>query len=314
MPILKPENMDFSDKKFYLVLAGSPGVGKTTLAMSAPNPILFDFDKGVCRLKAEHRGMTAMDDTYEDFLADLNSAEYKAAETIVIDTVGSLIDLMKPWAMKQDSKAAKDGRAMFGVIKQEFSRLMAQIRNVDKKNIVCIFHTTEQQSGDTVKTRLSCEGSVKDIVWTPADLGCYMRPVGGRRKLGFTPCDEYFAKSCYGIFGNMDVPELKDGVKNTFLTDLFNTARDNIKAEMQVYNGASTAYENAMKIGKKMIDDAKDAETLSIAASTISGLDHALTSKAELGKLIGTKAKALGLTYSKEANGYVPVSANGKSA
>lgn len=58
MAILEPEQMDFSQKKFSMIIAGAPGSGKTTLAMSAPNPILVDLDKGVSRIKAMHRRTT----------------------------------------------------------------------------------------------------------------------------------------------------------------------------------------------------------------------------------------------------------------
>lgn len=236
MAIKKPEELTFSDKKFCLVLSGSPGVGKTTVALSAPNPILFDLDDGVSRVKAEHRCLTSSNDTYEGLLADLESAEYKQAETVILDTGGSLVQLMQPWAKKQDAKAAKDGRAMFGIIKREFDRLTHQIRTIDKKHCIIIFHTTEVQKGDTIATRLSCEGSTKDIVWTPADLGCYMHIMGGKRYLGFTPTEEYFAKSCFGISGVREVPELAPGQKNDFLTRLFEEAKSNLLADMEAFS------------------------------------------------------------------------------
>lgn len=53
--IKKPNEMTFTDKKFSMILYGAPGVGKTTLALSAPDPILIDFDRGVSRVKAYHR-------------------------------------------------------------------------------------------------------------------------------------------------------------------------------------------------------------------------------------------------------------------
>lgn len=58
MAIYEPEQMDFSEKKFSMIVAGAPGTGKTTLAMSAPDPILVDLDKGVSRIKAAHRRTT----------------------------------------------------------------------------------------------------------------------------------------------------------------------------------------------------------------------------------------------------------------
>ena len=53
--ILTPEKMDFSKQTFSAIIYGSPGIGKTTLACSAPRPLLIDFDRGVSRVRADHR-------------------------------------------------------------------------------------------------------------------------------------------------------------------------------------------------------------------------------------------------------------------
>lgn len=304
MAIKRPEQMDFSGKTFTMIISGSPGIGKTTLAMSAPNPILFDLDHGVSRIRAEHRGLTSEDDTYAELLADMETPEYQQAESVILDTGGSLIQLMQPWAKTQDAKAARDGRAMFGVVKREFDRLTANIRG-DHKNCIIIFHTTEVQKGDVITQRLSCEGSAKDIVWTPADLGCYMYVMGGRRMLGFTPTDEYFAKGCYGIKGLIEVPDLKPGQKNDFLTRLFQQARQNIATEMETYLPQRSAYDAAMEEGLAVIATLENVKDLNAAAEQIGQMQHALTSKKELGAALNAKAKELGATYSKEAKAYV---------
>ena len=151
MAVKKPNELDFSGKKFMCIISGQPGLGKTTLALSAPKPFLFDTDNGVARVKAEHRCVTSNVSSYDELLEDMESQEYKEAETAVIDTGGTLVQLMKGWAKKQDAKAAKDGRAMYGVIKSEFDRLCWKIRNEDKKHLVVVFHTTEQVKGDSVQ-------------------------------------------------------------------------------------------------------------------------------------------------------------------
>ena len=71
--IVTPENMSFDTKKFSMILYGSPGVGKTTLALSAPDPILIDFDRGMSRVRTQHRKTSIFCDTYEDVLTDLES-------------------------------------------------------------------------------------------------------------------------------------------------------------------------------------------------------------------------------------------------
>ena len=304
MAIVKPDTLDFSQKSFCMVLSGQPGLGKTTLALSAPDPLLFDLDNGIARVRAEHRRLTTIDDTYNDLLADMQTTEYRDCKSVIIDTGGSLVQLMQPWAKTQDAKAARDGRAMYGVIKREFDRLTAQIRQ-DKKNCIIVFHTTETQKGDVTVTRLSCEGSSKDIVWTPADLGAHMFMLGQKRVIGFSPTEEYFAKSCYGISGIREVPTLKPGDKNDFLTRLFDEARANIAKDMETFAPQRAAYDNAMELGRAYIADVDNADKLNIALDLISNLEHGLTSKKELGALLNAKAKELGFKFSKEAGGYV---------
>ena len=312
--IKQPEQMDFSNKKFTMIIAGSPGLGKTTLALSAPNPLLFDFDNGISRVKAEHRRVTSVVDSYQEFLNDLNTREYKEAESIVIDTGGSLVQTMQPWAQKQEPKAARDGRAMFGVIKREFSRLCHQIKNLDGKNLIYVFHTTEVQKGDVITQRLSCEGSAKDIVWTPADLGAYMYMSGKDRVIAFTPTDEYFAKGCYGISGLKTVKELRPGEPNTFLADLFQEARASITQETEAYAPQRKAYEEAMERGHEIIAAVANMEQLLAALEALGGLAHSLTSKRELVTMLNSRATDIGAVWNKEKKQYEQVQSNGKSA
>lgn len=305
MAIKKPAELDFSSKKFMCILSGQPGLGKTTLALSAPNPFLFDTDNGIARVRAEQRGVTSIVESYEEMLADMESEEYRTAESVVIDTGGMLVQLMKEWARKQDAKATKDGRAMYGVIKTEFDRLCYQIRVKDKKHLIVVFHTTEQQKGDTIQTRLSCEGSTKDIVWTPADFGGYLFMMGNKRMIGFTPTDEYFAKGCFGVQGMMQIPELKPGQKCTLLADLFKMAQENINAQSVIYAEEKKAYDAALKKGRALLKLVNDAKTANSTVAELGKIEHALTSREELGAEFKQRVKKLGLKYDKESNGYV---------
>ena len=304
MAVKKPNELDFSAKTFMCIISGQPGLGKTTMALSAPDPFLIDTDNGIARVRAEHRCVSSNVNSYEELLDDMKSAEYKAAKTIVVDTGGTLVQLMKAWAKKQDRKAASDGRAMYGVIKQEFDRLCHQIRILDRKHLVVVFHTTEQQKGDSIQTRLACEGGAKDIVWTPADFGGHMFMQGNRRMIGFTPTDEYFAKGCFGIAGLHEIPELRPGVKNTFLTDLFEAAQKSINDEAAVYAADKVKYDDAMEKGRGLIQHIKSAETANFAAKSIGQMDHALTSRAELLTAFKNKCKELGLKFNKATKLY----------
>ena len=304
MAVKKPAELDFSNKKFMVIISGAPGLGKTTLALSAPSPFLFDTDNGVARVKAEHRCPTSTVSSYEELLEDMESEEYREAQSIIIDTGGTLVQLMKPWAKKQDARAAKNGMAMFGVIKQEFDRLCHQIRSQDQKHLVVVFHTTEQVKNDTVQTRLSCEGSAKDIVWTPADFGGHMLVSGDRRSIGFSPTDEYFAKGCFGVSGVMQLPELASGQANTFLADLFAGAQDRIVEDAKLYVAEREAYRGAMERGMAAISFISDPESAKAATNELANMAHALTSKVELRAALKAKLSELKLKWNKGAGIY----------
>ena len=298
--------MDFTGRNFTVIVAGAPGLGKTTLALSAPNPLLFDLDNGIARVRAEHRKMTSVCETYEELLSDMKSEEYKNAATIVLDTGGSLVQMMQPWAKTQEPKAARDGRAMFGVIKREFDRLTWQIRQ-DGKNVVIVFHTTEVQKGDVTVTRLSCEGSAKDIVWTPADFGGTMFQRGKKRIICFAPTEEAFGKGCFGIHGEYEVPELAPGMPNTFLTDLFEQARKNIADEQEKFSKDKKIYDEAVREGTLCIDSVKCADDATACVTRLREITHALTSKAELSGKLQNKVNALKLRWDKQSGKYVQI-------
>lgn len=298
--------MDFTGRNFTVIVAGAPGLGKTTLALSAPNPLLFDLDNGIARVRAEHRKMASVCETYEELLSDMKSEEYKNAATIVLDTGGSLVQMMQPWAKTQEPKAARDGRAMFGVVKREFDRLTWQIRQ-DGKNVVIVFHTTEVQKGDVTVTRLSCEGSAKDIVWTPADFGGTMFQRGKKRIICFAPTEEAFGKGCFGIHGEYEVPELAPGMPNTFLTDLFEQARKNIADEQEKFGKDKKIYDEAVREGTLCIDSVKCADDATACVARLREITHALTSKAELSGKLQAKVNALKLRWDKQSGKYVQI-------
>lgn len=52
--IKKPNELTVKNALSALIY-GQPGMGKTTLALSSPQPLLLDFDGGVHRVNAAHR-------------------------------------------------------------------------------------------------------------------------------------------------------------------------------------------------------------------------------------------------------------------
>ena len=306
MPIVKPENMNFSNKNIIMIISGLPGTGKTTLALSAPDVLLIDTDEGMARVNPAHRKDASVCKTYEEILADVKAAEgqYK---TIVIDTCGALIEYMKDWAMRTDPKASKkDGGFSlqgYGIIKSEFIRFSAELRK--KFNVIFLFHENITKQDENIFYELVVEGSARTVVYQPADLAAHLFIQNGRRYLGFTPTEQYSAKSAYGIKGLIEVPELAEGEPNDFLTKLFAKVRANLNAESKALAPEKAKYEQAMVEAREFISNVDKPEDVSECVKAIKTLDHALTSEKEATALLKNRIAELGIIYDKATKAYV---------
>lgn len=309
--IVRPESMDFSKQTFSAIIYGSPGVGKTTLALSAPNPVLIDFDDGVSRVRASHRAPTIVCSNYEEVLNDIDSPEMKEFDTIIIDTGGSFVTFLKDWAFRTKTDAkTKAGQFNslkgFGYVKSEFASFTDKIKAVLKKNVIYVFHSVEQadKDGNPIQ-RLMCEGSCRNTVWNPCDFGGYVQMIGSKRMICFSPTQEYFAKGTHGITGEIPIPVLDDKTPNDFMTKLFEKARASIISENEAFGPQKKQYEETMGDVRAILEGVTDLETANMALAAISDMEHALTSKKEAGAMLNAKAKELGLKYDGKAKAYV---------
>ena len=306
MPIVKPTEMNFSNKNIIMIISGLPGTGKTTLALSAPDVLLIDTDEGMARVNPAHRKDASICKTYEEVLADIKAAEgqYK---TIVIDTCGALIEYMKDWAMRTDPKASKkDGGFSlqgYGIIKSEFIRLSAELRK--KFNVIFLFHESMTKVDENVFYELVVEGSARTLVYQPADLAAHLFIQNGKRYMGFTPTEQYSAKSAYGIKGLIEVPELKDGEENNFLTKLFAKVRANLAAESAALSPEKEKYDIAISIAKRMVDSVNSPEQVQEVVDGLKRLDHALTSEKEATAMLKARCKELDIVWDKVKKTYV---------
>ena len=305
MPIVKPEAMNFANKNIIAIISGLPGTGKTTLALSAPKVLLIDTDEGMARVNPAHRKDASICKTYEEILADLKAAEGQY-ETIVIDTCGALIEYMKDWAMRTDPKASKkDGGFSlqgYGVIKSEFIRLSAELRK--KFNVIFLFHENMTKQDESVFYELVVEGSARTLVYQPADLAAHLFIQNGRRYLGFTPTEQYSAKSAYGIKGIIEVPELKEGDPNDFLTKLFAKVRSNLDTESKALAPEKQKYDAAMAEARNLVNMIEKPEDVGECVKVIKQLDHALTSEKEATALLKARLAELKIVWDKSAKAY----------
>ena len=307
--IKKPAEMSFENKNLILIISGLPGTGKSTLSLSAPDVLMLDLDEGMSRVQPAHRKDASMCKTFDEVRADVASAKglYK---TIVVDTGGALVDMMKQHVIDHPDEysggAKKSGGISlqgFGYVKQLFLDFSADLRK--NFNVIYIFHESVSKNGENMFYDLVCEGAARTLVYQPADLAAHLFIMNGRRMLGFTPTEEYTAKSAYGIKGVVQVPELKEGDPNDFLTKLFEKVRENLKAETASLAPQQEAYNNLMKEVPAMMEAITDAQSANQFATVIDTLPHALTSKKEIGAMYKARCKELGLKWDGKQKAWV---------
>lgn len=297
--IKKPTELNFENKKFSMIIAGVPGIGKTTLALSSPSPLLIDLDKGVSRVNARYRTDTIEVDSYEELKNDLTRSDLSSYETIVIDTGGKLLEMLKSVVIKEDSKNGKrDGNLSlqgYGAVKRKFKEFIDFVRSLDK-HLIIIFHATETSlENDLTGLRIRIEGSSRDEVWDDIDIGGFVEIRGKTRTIGFSNCERYYAKGTHGVHGIFEIEDLANGGKNKFVTNLFNKMKSDLNKEVEDF----AKYQKIMSL-KVFIEKVNNLEDLNKVWNKVANGEHALTSKDELWICLNNKAKELGGAYDKE--------------
>lgn len=305
--IKKPAEMMNETSKFRVLIAGYPGIGKTTLGLSAPKPLLIDVDFGINRTMASVRKDYIQPESYEELLNDLRG-DLSDYETIVIDTGGKLLELMKAYVIKNDIKnAKKDGTLSlqgYGAVGREFTRFMNYIYFELRKHCVIIFHAVEEKQEEETKLRILVEGSTKNTVWQNVELGGFIEMRGDKKVIGFNNCERYFAKSSFGIKGNYIIPELNGTQQNDFLTKLFEQANKNIQEESKVFEEERKQYQEV--INKYIpIVESMTIENANEVMDLIKNIDnHILTSEKEIKDHFAKKIKELNLVWNKDKQQY----------
>lgn len=307
--IKKPAEMINVENKFRVLIAGYPGIGKTTLGLSAPKPLLIDVDFGINRTMASVRKDYIQPESYEELLNDLKG-DLSDYETIVIDTGGKLLELMKNYVIKNDIKnAKKDGTLSlqgYGAVAREFTRFMNYIYFELRKHCVIIFHAVEEKQDEETKLRILVEGSTKNTVWQNVELGGFIEMRGNKKTIGFDNCERYFAKSSFGIKGSLVIPELDGNIPNDFLTKLFEQANKNIQEESKVFEEERKQCAELVNQYAEIIDTMTE-ENVNEILGQIKAIDkHILTSEKEIQAHFLQKVKGLNMQWNKETKEYEP--------
>lgn len=306
--IKRPSELSVKDTLSVLIY-GQPGIGKTTFGVSAPEAVLFDYDGGVQRINGAHQVPTLQPTSWEDTNEALKeiAQEMPEVKTIVIDTVGKMLDYMSAYIIKTDPKMGqRDGSLSlkgYGVRKTMFVNFIKQLALMGK-NVVFIAHEREERRGEETFKRPEIGGSSANDLIKELDLVGYMYAVGKERVITFDPAEYYYAKNTCNLPAAIKLPVVVDekgkGTSNVAFTNIVKS----YKTAQEMRQEQTAEYEALLDVIAGKVGAATDAASLNEAMTEVFGFEQIYDSFLRAQKAVAAKGKALGLTYNKTARRY----------
>jgi hypothetical protein len=295
MLLTQPEELK-QDLKFQGLIYGQPGIGKSTLALSAPNPVMVDAEKGMKRVEARLRVPSLQVESYEQILELLKSPEIAPFETVVFDTMGRVLELMEPYLIKQNPKNAQSNGALslggYKARKIEFNNLLKLVRRLNK-SILFVAHEKEEKTGEDKIVRPDVAGSSGAELIKDLDFVGYMEAKGTKRTISFFPTEKYYAKNSLQLDEVIEVPDTKDG--NTFISErIVNMTKEKMERQAELI----TQYNEVLAKGEQII---LNMQCPNEAIKQLGELNEVWDSKKRLFKSLKEEAKKLGYEYKNKA-------------
>ena len=319
MGLIKKPNELAVNVRIKMLIYGMPGSGKTTMALSAPKPLLVDFDGGINRVDYEFIKDTVQVSNYADMLNLLNNEDLSPYETLVIDTGGKLLDSMTEYLIASNPRLGKRNGSLtlegYGVRKVEFTQLLKLI-NSKKKHVVFVAHRTTEKNGDDIRYVPLFGGSNYDSLATELDLVGYLVAEGNKRIITFDPCHLSEGKNTCNLPAQMNVPYLKNDNRevvgtNDFLEkQVFKRYIDRLK-ERSV---EGETYKHLIAEIDKDIAAINTAEDATAYIKKVEEYKHVGNSKAVARNKFVARTKELGLVFDTKTKTYSAPAEEGKEA
>lgn len=311
MGIIKRSNEITISSNLKMMVYGQAGMGKTTFALSAPKPLLLDFDGGVKRVNTAHLddnvGIVQVSNWQEVVnLLNYNKKDLEEFDTIVVDTIGKMIDFIIAHRCNGRNPQIQD----WGTINNDFKWFTSSLSQLNK-NIVFVAHRDTRKEGEsTVYIPALREKNYNSIV-TDLDLLGYleMRSENGRqvRTITFDPTSRNDGKNTCQLPGHMQIPIILDSNGQP-------TAPNNFIATqiLSRYQSMITQKEEKVKEYNKALSEIKESVQLITDAHGANHFIEHIKDYANLGssiilsarRLFAEKVGALNLEYNKNTKQY----------
>lgn len=273
---------------------GEPGVGKTSLAFTSSDPLLLDFDQGAHR--SGFRKDSVRIARWEE-IRGMEEADLADYSTIVVDTVGRLLDKLSVYIVQQNPKMGRGGGALtlqgYGELKAEYTAWLNTLRSYGK-DVLLLAHDKEDKSGDELTHRPDMQGGSYNEVFKSSDIVGFMHRVGKDTRLDFSPSDRWAAKNAAG-FDSLVVPNF------TKSPDYMAGVIQQTKDALNEMSAEAKEIMETVEAWRADIMEAQTAESLHDIITKGQEVGLAGPASKQVWHLIQEQGKALGLRWDKES-------------
>lgn len=295
MSLIRKPNELIVQSKIKALIYGQAGMGKTTLALSSPRPLLLDFDGGINRVNYAHQKDTVQVNTFQEAL-DVLKEDLSDYDTIVVDTIGKMMDFIITKVCGTSNPRIQD----WGRINQEFSGFVRIASSLNKHLIFVAHRDVRKEGEDNVFVPAVREKTYSAIV-TELDLLGYMDMNKNVRQITFNPTSKNDGKNTCNLPALIAIPitvnEQGTGITNNFVESViigtFNKNQAQRKEMVEKYNTVIEAI-------KSQISVIKTPEMANKFVSDINTFEHVGSSLQQAKTLVHAKATELGYIYVKD--------------
>jgi hypothetical protein len=285
-----------------VLLYGEPGIGKTTLALTAPNPLLIDCESGIRRVDPRMRGDFVMVESWSDILD--TTKEDLPYETIIIDTAGKALEYLAIALILKNEKL--ENRLTGGLTLQGYGALLSRftgfVSDLQRrgKNVIFVSHMKELIEDERRMFRPDIIGRNLGSIIKVMDLVGYMYSRKNQREISFTPSDTFYAKNTAGLEDRLIVPNI-EGTKLKPMTDIF----DRFMKRQAEQDLIVADYNLLVILINEKMETIVDAETANAVVPELSTLEEIWDSKIIAREKLRQKTETLKLKYNKTKGKFV---------
>ncbi len=306
MGLIKKSNELVIPSTVKMMIFGSPGMGKTTVALSAPKPLLLDFDNGVKRVNMAH--LEGVDIVQVENWGEIQTllqqqqADLAPYSTIVVDTIGKMMDFIITHCCGTRQPQIKD----WGRINQEFTWFTRALSSLNKHIVFVAHRDTRKEGEETVFIPALREKNYNAIV-TELDLLGYLEMKSERgvqmRTITFDPTSRNDGKNTCNLPSIMQIPTILNSQAQPTAPNVFIAEKviNPYLSMLAVKAEERRKYDELIETITEDVNNITDAQSANDFAGRIKEYKHIGSSMAKARSLFGVKVKELGLVYDSKS-------------